>query len=439
MTLAPDRRILRKALDGLALFRDVFDDPLGRAVRAIAEEPTQANAARLVTLLLEEAELYPEEMVGDAWQNHLLDRLLASENALSRKAERASMEDMGGELVTQARGELARLQTLYRQGSEVLASEAYSTLGDVARRGWRDVRPLGKGPAMHGAEALAIKRALADSDDWSSLLDQLVATYASSGVGMFGRFRAFRWVHTGERGGRLEGVSYPDPVRLSDLVGYDRVRAPAVRNAERFAAGLPANNVLLYGERGTGKSSTVKALVNEFGDRSLRLVEVQKEHLEDYPQLLATLRNRRERFILYVDDLSFEEQETHYKALKAILEGGIEARAENVVLYATSNRRHIVREHFADRAGADDEVHIRDTMEEKLSLSDRFGIRVTFEAPDQERYLQIVQALAAQRGLKLAPRKLRDQALAWEQRGNGRSGRTARQFIDHLVGELALP
>jgi predicted AAA+ superfamily ATPase len=223
-------------------------------------------------------------------------------------------------------------------------------------------------------------------------------------------------------------------------VGYEREREPAIRNAERFAAGLPANNVLLYGERGTGKSSTVKALLNEFGDQGLRLIEISKEHLGDFPELMAAVRNRRQRFVLYVDDLSFEEQETHYKALKAILEGGIEARPDNIVLYATSNRRHIVRERFADRsASADDDVHTMDTMEEKLSLSDRFGIRVRFGAPDQVRYLEIVRGIAQRRRVALSDDEIERRALSWARRQNGRSGRTARQFVDALIGELALP
>lgn len=439
MTYPPDRRALRRALEGLALFRDVFDDQIGRAARAIAEEPTNLNAARMLSLLVQEAELYPEEMVGDAWQNHLLDRIFSAENAFSRKAERGSFDQMGEALLSQVRREAGLLQQLYRDGGQVLAAECFGALGDVSSPSWRGLQPLAAGPAIHSPETIAFKRQLAESNDWPSLVPELAATYAAAGVGIFGRFRAFRWVHAGERG-RIDGVEHPDPVRLADLVGYDQEREPAVRNAERFAAGLPANNVLLYGERGTGKSSTVKALLNEFGDRGLRLLEVPKERLEDFHELLSPLRDRRERFILYVDDLSFEEQETHYKALKAILEGGVEARPDNVVLYATSNRRHLVRERFADRDTlTDDDVHAMDTMEEKLSLSDRFGIRVTFGAPDQDRYLAIVRALAERQGVALAADELRRRALEWAQRHNGRSGRTARQFVDSLVGELALP
>jgi predicted AAA+ superfamily ATPase len=439
MTDAPDRTSLRRALDGLALFRGVFDDPIGRAVWTIAEEPASAAAARLVALLFEEAELYPGELVGDAWQNHLLDRILGAENAFSRKAERAAFEDMGEGLLRQTRRELGLLQELYHQGGTVLASEAYRALGEISPDEWRELRPLRDGPQLFGEDARAMKRKLADSRDWPGLVAELAATYAASGAGIFGRYCAFRWEHASERG-QLVGVERPDPIRLVELIGYEREREPVVRNAERFVAGLPANNVLLYGERGTGKSSTVKALLNELRGRGLRLIEVAKEHLGDYPQLMQLLQGRRERFILYVDDLSFEEQETHYKALKAILEGGIEARPDNVILYATSNRRHLVRERFVDRTVLDeDEVHVLDTMEEKLSLADRFGIRVTFTGPDQERYLHIVRALGERRGITLPQDELDRRALTWAQRQRGRSGRTARQFIDALEGELALP
>ncbi|MEA2641581.1 MAG: uncharacterized protein QOF51_2975 [Chloroflexota bacterium] len=436
MTFPPDRRNLRRSLDGLALFRDVFDDSIGRAVRALAEEASNLNAARLVALLMEEAELYPDEAVGDAWQNHVLDRILVADNVFSRKAERAGLAAMGEGLVGEARRELGVLQGLFRDGGAVLASEAFGALGVVSSPGWRGLRPLGGGPPIHGPEARAMKRTLAASQDWPAEVAQLAACYAANGVGIFGRFRAFRWVHQGNKG-QLEGVANPDPVRLSDLVGYEREREPVVQNAARFAAGLPGNNALLYGERGTGKSSTVKALLSEYGDRGLRLIEVPKEHLDDFHELMAPLRDRSERFILYVDDLSFEEQETHYKALKAILEGGIEARPDNVVLYATSNRRHLVRERFSDRTAAlEDDVHMMDTLEEKLSLSDRFGVRVTFGSPDQDRYLEIVRALASRRGIILPDTQLQERALSWAQRQNGRSGRTARQFIDALVAEL---
>ncbi len=441
MTYAPDRRTLRHIIESLAFFEDVLDDPIGKAVRTIAIEPAHTPAARLVSLLAEEAETYPEEIIGDAWQNHLLDRILAADNVFSRKAELASTANMGDRLLSQVRRELGILQQLYWQGTQVLAAEAHSALWDDHAPSWMGHAPVAEGPALHTPAALAFKRELGASTDWPALLDRLAVIYAEAGVGEFSRFRAFRWVHLreGDRG-HLEGVSNADQIRLEDLVGYEREREPAVRNAERFAAGYPANNVLLYGERGTGKSSTVKAILNAYSERGLRLIDVSKEHLLDLPQILPKIRERKQRFILFVDDLSFEENETWYKPLKAVLEGSIEEKPDNVIVYATSNRRHVIHERFADRDRYDDEdLHHMDSMDEKLSLSDRFGLRVWFGGPDQDLYLQIVEALAKRRSLALSVDQIRERALIWAERHNARSGRTARQFIDALTGELALP
>ena len=197
--------------------------------------------------------------------------------------------------------------------------------------------------------------------------------------------------------------------------------------------------MLLVRRPGTGKSSTVKALLNEHAGRGLRLVEVSRDDLGDFPWIIQQLRDRPERFILFVDDLSFDEGERDYRGLKAVLEGSVEARPSNVVLYATSNRRHLVQERWTDRESTlSAEIHGQDTMQEKLSLSDRFGIRVVFPSPDQRRYLAVVESLASQRGLALDPEVLRRRALQWAEWHNGRSGRTARQFVDHLEGELGM-
>jgi predicted AAA+ superfamily ATPase len=226
-------------------------------------------------------------------------------------------------------------------------------------------------------------------------------------------------------------------VRLVELVAYEREREPLIRNTERFLAGLPAHHALLYGLPGTGKSSTIKAILNEYASEGLRLVEVTKEDLSELPRVLEVLRGRGPRFVLFVDDLSFEEHEVEYKALKALLEGSVEAPPENVRLYATSNRRNLIRENFSDRGEPGDDVHARDTMQEKLSLAARFGLRLTFPSPDQARYLQIVAGLAGERGLEVSAEDLRERALLWDRWHAGRSGRTARQFVDELQAELA--
>ena len=443
----------------LALFRGVLDDEVGEAflelIEALVVEADPAHVGRaygrLFGLLADEVELYPEPAVGDAWQNHLLDRVLVDENAFSRKAGRADFDRLGESLLAQARRDLQILRALYEIDAARLAGAA-AHAATMARHdaaagahhepeawvGWDRFAPLETGAPIHGPAGREMKARLAAAPDWAALAPELAAYYGLVGAGPFGRFRAFRWVRE-DGHGRLEGIPAPDPIRLDDLIGYERERELVLRNTEHLLAGFPANSVLLYGDRGTGKSSTVKALLNEHAERGLRLVEVAKDDLADFPRIVGLLRDRPERFILFIDDLSFGEHERDYRGLKALLEGGIEARPPNVVLYATSNRRHLVQERWTDRESAlNAEVHGQDTMQEKLSLSDRFGIRAVFPAPDQARYLEVVDALAERRGLEMDPDELRRRALQWAEWHNGRSGRTARQFVDHLQGELGL-
>ena len=273
------------------------------------------------------------------------------------------------------------------------------------------------------------------------MLDELFRFYGENDPSEFNRYQAFRWRSEAHNpaGGRFEPVKYVDDQRFENLIGYEKERNILINNTEQFVAGLPANHVLLYGARGTGKSSSVKALLPRYADQGLRLVEVMKHELADFPVIVEHLRNRPEKFILFVDDLSFEAEESSYKDLKALLEGSLEARPRNLLIYATSNRRHLIKEQFSDNAAlGNDEVNAWDTVEEKLSLSDRFGLIITFMTPNQQQYLAIVSGLAEQAGLKIEPEELRQRALRWELSHSGRSGRTARQFIDQLIGEIGL-
>ncbi|MBO0792569.1 MAG: ATP-binding protein, partial [Ktedonobacteraceae bacterium] len=274
---------------------------------------------------------------------------------------------------------------------------------------------------------------LAQSPDWDELVDSLSEHWACHGSGLFARYHVLRWEGQAEG---LRGITHPDPIQLENLVGYTREQNILKTNTERFLRGLPAHDVVLYGAPGTGKSSTVKALVNTYADRGLRLVEVRKELINDLPAIVARLRGRAPRFLLFIDDLSFEDHELGYKALKVLLEGAAEARPENVLIYTTTNRLNLIRENFSDRGKPTNDVNWRDTMEEKNSLVARFGLRVTFATPNQERYLHIVTGLAHQRHLELPEEELRLRALAWERQHTGRSGRVARQFIDDLEAEL---
>ncbi len=437
----------------LGVLRGVLDDEISETFLELLElmtaeaDPARVGAVygRMFRLLADEAELYPEPLVGDAWQNHLLDRLLADENPFSRKAQRGDLAGIGESLLAQTGRDLAALRTLFALDAERVARAAAHAAGaepDDGWIGWHRFMPLDadRDARLHTPRGRELKERLAADADWPALVPELAAYYARVGAGLFGRFRAFRWARDDDRGpGHLEGIPAPDPIRLDQLIGYDRQRELVLQNTEQFLAGFPANSVLLYGDRGTGKSSTVKALLNAYAERGLRLIEVAKDDLADFPRIIAQVRDRQERFILFVDDLSFDEGERDYRGLKAVLEGSIEARPRNVVLYATSNRRHLVQERWTDRESQlEAEVHGQDTMQEKLSLSDRFGIRAVFASPDQRSYLQIVEALVSQRGFQLDPEDLRRRALQWAERHNGRSGRTARQFADHLEGVLGL-
>jgi predicted AAA+ superfamily ATPase len=437
----------------LSVLRGVLADDVGSAflelLEALATEEAPARIGgvygRLFALLADEAELSAEPLVGDAWQNHLLDRLLETETPFSRKAQRSGPDGLGASLLAQVRRDLAALQALHALDAPRLAraaAHAADAEPNDAWVSWDRFEPLTNGAGLIAPASQALKEQFAASNDWPALAEALAEHYARVGAGPFGRYRAFRWVREDGHGaahGRLVGVPAPDPIRLDQLVGYDRERELVLQNTEQFLAGFTANSVLLYGDRGTGKSSTVKALLNEHAGRGLRLVEVSRDDLGDFPWIIQQLRDRPERFILFVDDLSFDEGERDYRGLKAVLEGSVEARPGNVVLYATSNRRHLVQERWTDRESTlSAEIHGQDTMQEKLSLSDRFGIRVVFPSPDQRRYLVVVESLAGQRGLTLDPDVLRRRALQWAEWHNGRSGRTARQFVDHLEGELGM-
>jgi predicted AAA+ superfamily ATPase len=253
---------------------------------------------------------------------------------------------------------------------------------------------------------------------------------------LFAKFIAFRWRRHGSEG-YLEGVAHPDLPDHADLLGIERALSCLRQNTRQFLHSLPANNILLWGERGGGKSSAVKSLLKEFGGQGLRLVEVQKEDLFQLPAIAACLREQSFRFILFCDDLSFDENETGYRELKALLEGGIEARPENVLVYATSNRRHLLPERFQENTG-EAEIHPEEAVAEKLSLSDRFGIALGFYPMGQETYLAIVRHLGQRRQLQFSPVKLEAEALRWALARGARSGRVARQFIDDLNGRLAL-
>jgi predicted AAA+ superfamily ATPase len=265
-------------------------------------------------------------------------------------------------------------------------------------------------------------------DSWD-IVNNLINHYQKYGSGDMAVYRAFRW---GRESGLVK-VAHVSEITFDDIVGYEYQKKELIANTEAFLAGHMANNVLLSGARGTGKSSSIKALLNHFSDSELRLVEVQKDDFKQLPQIMSILRGINKKFILFLDDLSFEEFESDYKHLKSIIEGGMEVMPDNVLLYATSNRRHLIRETWNDRAGL--ELHSQDTVNEKLSLSDRFGITIHYPPPSQEEYFAIVEELAEKNNITMPKLKLKEEALKWEMRHSGRSGRVAAQFVKYLAGQ----
>jgi|ERR1039457_1585969 predicted AAA+ superfamily ATPase len=272
-------------------------------------------------------------------------------------------------------------------------------------------------------------------DRVETLLERIVSVKEPKDTD-FNSFCAFRWQKTGDTGW-LSPIKHPHLVDLDDLVGVEDAKDELIRNTAQFVAGVPANNVLLWGERGNGKSSCVKGLLKLFGPEGLRLIELQRWDLLSLPAIVAMLRDLPFRFILFCDDLSFAEGEADYRALKTLLDGGIEERPGNVLIYATSNRRHLMPEPMSDNTGSG-EIHPEEAVSEKLSLSDRFGLTIGFSTFDQETYLAIVKNYAERLDLGVEWLQLRQEAILWALYSGRRSGRSARQFIDDMRGRLAM-
>lgn len=322
--------------------------------------------------------------------------------------------------------------------TDTLAAPADALLGAATR----DLETLDALLALDGA---ALKTAASGRFGVPALLDlpdfpasaplpfrdgaALASFYRAQGYGFFAQATAFAV----QDDGSVRPIVHPDPIRLRDLPGYERQKQQILQNTRAFLDGREANNILLYGDKGTGKSSTVKAVVNEYAERGLRIIEMAPRHITSFPKIFAETLRPPFKFIVFLDDLSFSREDDNFAALKAFIEGGLAGKPANLVIYATSNRRHLIRESFADREG--DEVRVRDSLETVTSLSDRFGLEITFSVPDKDEYLYIVDQLAAESGLTLEGEQLHLLAERFALRRNGRSPRTARQFISQQLAE----
>jgi predicted AAA+ superfamily ATPase len=281
----------------------------------------------------------------------------------------------------------------------------------------------------------ALSRRLEKRLDAEGFFEEITGFYRDYGVGMFGLNKAFRIRDRADTDLVFQPINNMDTVMLDDLVGYEIQKKKLTANTEAFVAGRKANNVLLFGDSGTGKSTSIKAIVNAYYERGLRMIEIYKHQFRDLSNVIAQIKNRNYRFIIYMDDLSFEDFEIEYKYLKAVIEGGLETRPDNVLIYATSNSRHLIKETWNDQHDLDLEKHHSDTVEEKLSLVARFGVTINFSTPAQKEYFHIVKELASRYPeITLTEEELVDQANKWEMTHGGMSGRTAQQFIDYLLG-----
>lgn len=408
----------------LLIYHNVFEDAIASSFLTVLQNLDRPDAAIAA---------YRDWFSGLAkrrqgWRDYLIDRILTSENALTQQVHEG---DLPNELIDAVKHDLKILQRFYQCSSQQIC-DLVNRFCQPEIVAWRDYF-LQSNFNSRQAQIKQIQKQLEESTDWSIVLPDLIAFYRKFGTGIFAEYAAFRW-----QNGRLNAIANPDPIHVDALVGYETQRDTLLQNTEFLLAGLPALHILLYGSRGSGKSSLVKSLLGQY--ENLRLIEVAKSELKDLPKIVECLHNLPQKFVIFVDDLSFEEDDDAYKALKVVLEGNLTARPQNLVVYATSNRRHLVREFFDDRPRPRDadEIHHWDTVQEKLSFSDRFGLTLTFEPADQPTYLKIVHHLAEQAEIDISAKDLEFRALQWATRHNGRSGRTARQFIDFLKADLML-
>ena len=369
------------------------------------------------------------------WHNYLAFILITNENSFSMTSEKVGAND--GTVNYFAKNDFKIFKKLFdfdfSEIEEALDIDCFTIVNNY--------KAIGKKERMYNKNVSTkvqdISRAIEGAKDENDIFKIVTDFYKAYGVGMFGLNKAFRIVHPTNGDMQFVPINNTEDVRLDDLIGYEIQKQKIVENTEAFVAGRKANNALLFGDSGTGKSTTIKAIINEYYDQGLRMIEIYKHQFQDLSQVISQIKNRNYRFIIYMDDLSFEEFETEYKYLKAVIEGGPEIKPDNVLIYATSNRRHLIRETWTDRTDLENNngMHKSDTMQEKLSLVNRFGVTINYSKPSQKEYFQIVVGLAEKNGIHMTEEELCAEANKWELSHGGISGRTAQQFINYLAGK----
>lgn len=368
------------------------------------------------------------------WHNYLTFFLMMSENPFSMTCEKVGASD--GSVNQFVENDFRIFKALFDYDFSAIERD----LGITCFSQLSNYKAIVKKDLMYNKnvseKVRALSKKLEKAQDEKEFFDIVTGFYKDYGVGMFGLNRAFRIQELPQGGFEFKAINNMDAVMLDDLIGYEIQKKKLVDNTEAFVQGRKANNALLFGDSGTGKSTSIKAIVNQYYDDGLRMIEIYKHQFKYLSAIIAEIKNRNYKFIIYMDDLSFEEQETEYKFLKAVIEGGVETRPDNILIYATSNRRHLIKESWNDRNDMETQngKHHSDTVEEKMSLVNRFGVTISYSKPSQKEYFNIVVELARKAGVTMSEEQLCAEANKWELSHGGISGRTAQQLVNHLLG-----
>ena len=369
------------------------------------------------------------------WHNYLTFYLMMNENPFSMTCEKVGASE--GSVNRLVEKDFALFKKLFdydfRVIEDALEISCFSSISNY--------KAIVKKDLMYNKnvseKVRAFSKQLEECNTEKDFFRAITEFYKNYGVGMFGMNKAFRIEENSKGGITFKPINNMDSVLLDDLIGYEIQKKKLIDNTEAFVQGKKANNVLLFGDSGTGKSTSIKAIVNQYYDDGLRMIEIYKHQFKYLSTIISEIKNRNYKFIIYMDDLSFEEFEIEYKYLKAVIEGGVETKPDNILIYATSNRRHLIKETWRDRNDVDTSIdrHHSDTVEEKLSLVNRFGVTISFSKPSQKEFFEIVIGLARREGITMSDEELKAEANKWELAHGGLSGRTAAQFINYLLGQ----
>lgn len=409
-------------MDELIVFSPFYNDHEVEKCFALYDEIVKkkitTNANQFVSILIKLAEKY--NLSGNLFNSLLTNLLINNENSFTLALERK--KDIAPNLKNVVMNDFKIIYEMFNSDFSSLTSLHQDLINNFIPS-----KPIINQELFEVSNTL--QNNLTDCKNVEEFYNVLNTFFSIYGVGKYGLNKAFRYENE-----QICPIIHIGNGRLDQLIGYKTQKQQLKQNTEAFLAGKKANNVLLYGDSGTGKSSSIKALLNEYYKDGLRMIEVYKHQFKYLPRIIQELQSRNYKFILFMDDLSFEEFEIEYKYLKAVIEGGLEKKPDNILIYATSNRRHLVKQTWSDRQDQD-EINVNDAKQEKTSLSSRFGVKILYTHPNHQNYLDIVDGLAKQYDLKIDQEELHQKALTWEIRHGGFSGRTAKQFINAMLGK----